>query len=387
MDSKEIMHKIAVVIPKYGLTGGAEQFASELTGRLSLSTSYHFHVYANQWKKSSLPLIFHKTPIISFPKFLTTPSFAFFAQHRISRDHFSLVHSHERIYKADIYTIHGIPHKYWVHHVRRKSMSLYDLATARVEKKLVYEGHCKIFIAVSSLTKDIFLQEYEIDPDQVVVIHPGVDFNDYEKHDKASIRHTIRREWGIHPAELVMIFVSMNFEIKGLDEILPALAKLKAWNHPFKLVVVGKGNIHKYKNLAQKAQIGQDVIFTGPLSKENLIKMYLAGDLYLMLSKFDTFGMVVLEAMAAGLPVMISNHVGARDIVREGENGFIIDDTSDVESIAARAALFFNEGVRRKMSAAAQQTAAQNTWDTVAEKYRNIYDKILSDQKKSTVDV
>jgi len=79
-------------------------------------------------------LIFHKTPIISFPKFLTTPSFAFFAQHRISRDHFSLVHSHERIYKADIYTIHGIPHKYWVHHVRRKSMSLYDLATARVEK-------------------------------------------------------------------------------------------------------------------------------------------------------------------------------------------------------------------------------------------------------------
>jgi len=50
MDSKEIMHKIAVVIPKYGLTGGAEQFASELTGRLSLSTSYHFHVYANQWK-------------------------------------------------------------------------------------------------------------------------------------------------------------------------------------------------------------------------------------------------------------------------------------------------------------------------------------------------
>jgi len=231
------------------------------------------------------------------------------------------------------------------------------------------------------------LQEYKIDPDKVVVINPGVDFNDYEKHDKAWIRHTTRQEWGIHPAELVMIFVSMNFEIKGLDEILPALAKLKAQNYPFKLVVVGKGNVPKYKSLAQKAQIGQDVIFTGPLNKENLIKMYLAGDLYLMLSKFDTFGMVVLEAMAAGLPVIISNHVGARDIVREGENGFIIDDTSDTESIVARAALFFDEEVRRKMSGAAQQTAAQNTWDTVAEKYRNIYDKILSDQEKSTLDV
>ncbi|MCK7509405.1 MAG: hypothetical protein MZV70_38830 [Desulfobacterales bacterium] len=75
-------------------------------------------------------------------------------------NNFSLVHSHERIFAADIFTLHGVPHRYWVDQVRHKRMSLYDTATAWVEKKLVYEGHCKKFIAVSDLTKDIFLQEY-----------------------------------------------------------------------------------------------------------------------------------------------------------------------------------------------------------------------------------
>ena len=95
-----------------------------------------------------------------------------------------------------------------------------------------------------------------------------------------------------------------------------SLAKLKAQNHKFKLIVAGKGNIKKYTKMAKEAQIISDVIFTGPVNKEKIIRMYLASDLYIMLSKFDTFGMVVLEAMAAGLPVVISNNVGAKDIVQ-----------------------------------------------------------------------
>ncbi len=191
------MQKIAVVIPKYGLLGGAEQFVAELTDRLVTSTGHDFHVYANRWEKSAAPLTFHQVPIFSFPKFLTTLSFAYFTQRGISRGNFSLVHSHERIFAADIFTLHGIPHRYWVHHIRRKQMSLYDLATAWVEKKLVYEGNCKKFVAVSSLTKEIFLQEYPIDPDLVDVIHPGVDLQDYAQQDKAFVRQSIRRELGI----------------------------------------------------------------------------------------------------------------------------------------------------------------------------------------------
>jgi UDP-glucose:(heptosyl)LPS alpha-1,3-glucosyltransferase len=379
------MQKIAVVIPKYGLLGGAEQFVAELTDRLVTSTGYDFHVYANRWEQSALPLTFHRVPIFSFPKFLTTLSFAYFTQRRISRDNFSLVHSHERIFAADIFTLHGIPHRYWVHHIRRKKMSLYDLATAWVEKRLVYEGNCKKFVAVSSLTKKIFLQEYPIDPGLVDVIHPGVDLQDYARQDKAFVRQSIRRELGIDDADPVILFASMNFEIKGLDDVLLALAKLKAQNRKFKLLVAGKGNIKKYKRMAKESRILSDVIFTGPINKEKMISMYLSCDLYVMLSKFDTFGMVVLEAMAAGLPVIISSNVGAQDLVQEGENGFIINDTSDSDYVAAKIALLCDENISRPMGQKAYQTATQNTWDRVVAKYQELYAGIIAGRKSNPV--
>jgi len=376
------MQNIAVVISKYGLVGGAEQFASELTDRLAAAAEHDFHVYAHRWQKTAAPLTFHPIPIISFPKFLTTLSFAYFVQRRLKETNFSLVHSHERIFSADVFTLHGIPHQYWVHHVRRKHMSLYDSATAWVEKTLVNNGSCKKFIAVSSLTQGIFLQEYKIDPDQVAVIHPGVDLAAYEQKNRNIVRTGTRRKLGLTNADFVILFASMNFEIKGLDDILLALAALKAQNFTGKLVVAGKGNIKKYTKMAKEIGIISDVIFTGPLKKEHLIEMYIASDLYAMLSKFDTFGMVVLEAMAAGLPVVISSNVGAKDLVQEGENGFIIANPADYGGIASKLKILFNENVRRKMSGAAQRTAAENTWDTVAAKYWQIYDDILSAKNK-----
>ncbi len=372
------MQKIAVVIPKYGLIGGAEQFVAELTCRLITSVGSDFHVYANRWEKSAAPITFHQVPIISFPKFLTTLSFAHFAKNQIKRDNISLVHSHERIFAADIFTLHGIPHRYWVHHIRRKHMSLYDLATAWVEKKLVYEGNCKNFIAVSNLTRDIFLQEYKIDPGLVDVIHPGVDLQDYAQYDQDSVRQNIRLELGINKDIPVILFASMNFEIKGLDNVLLSLAKLRAQNRKFKLIVAGKGNTKKYTQLAKEAGIISDVIFTGPVNKEKMIHMYLAADLYVMLSKFDTFGMVVLEAMAAGLPVIISSNVGAKDLVQEGKNGFVVSNTSDSDYIAARIAQLFDENIRRPFANAAYQTATQNTWDQVVAKYSKVYENIIA---------
>jgi UDP-glucose:(heptosyl)LPS alpha-1,3-glucosyltransferase len=102
-----------------------------------------------------------------------------------------------------------------------------------------------------------------------------------------------------------------------------------------------------------------------------------------MLSKFDTFGMVVLEAMAAGLPVIISDKVGAKDLVEDGTNGFIISDTTDADYIAAKISQLFDETIRRKMGEEARITAQQNTWDRVVEQYKNIYAEILGQRKSN----
>jgi len=216
----------------------------------------------------------------------------------------------------------------------------------------------------------------------VAVVHPGVHLPDDAQKNKINIRTNIRRELGIGAGDPVVIFASMNFEIKGLDEIFLALARLPKQSRQLKLIVAGKGNIKKYRQAAQRAGIAGQVIFTGVVTRDRLSDLYRAGDLYMMLSQFDTFGMVVLEAMAEGLPVIVSSNVGAKDLVQEGKNGFVIADTSNRDLIASKIQMMFDDAVRLRMSDAAYQTATQNTWARTAAKYSDIYTEVLDAGKR-----
>jgi UDP-glucose:(heptosyl)LPS alpha-1,3-glucosyltransferase len=376
--------RIAVVIPKYGLVGGAEGFAAELTERIAADPRYEVHVFANRWVVSSGRVTFHKVPVIPFPRFLASPSFAWFAGQRIAAaGPFDLVHTHDRILRADVYTMHGVPHRWWIREVRQKRMSLFDRAIARTENRLVYEGGCRRFLAVSELTRKIFLDEYPVDPARVTVVHPGIDMSLYTRLDREQCRREIRSRYGIGADEPLILFVSMNFAIKGLDHLLRGLGRLR-WRNPeqrFRLLAVGKGDEKGYKRLAHDLGIGDAVVFGGAVAREKLPEFYLAGDIYAMLSRFDTFGMVVLEAMAAGLPVLISGRVGARDLVREGENGFVVEDPGDSDAVADRIETMLSREVRRKMGQAAGKTAMENSWEAAAGRVLDVYEEIWADQR------
>jgi UDP-glucose:(heptosyl)LPS alpha-1,3-glucosyltransferase len=375
----EGIHRIAVVIPKYGLVGGAEGFAAELTERLARDPRFEFHVFANRWIARSERVLFHRVPILSFPKFLTTPSFAFFADRRIREAGIDLIHTHDRIFRADVATLHGVPHRFWIREVRRKGMSLYDRATARVEDHLIGDPRCRLLLPVSRLTEEIFSHEYDIAPERVRVVHPGADPARYEGLDRTRCREELTDRFGITPEEKILLFVSMNFEVKGLDALLKGLAVLarQPAQTPFRLLVAGKGNLRKYEKLAEALGIGGRVIFTGVLPAADLPSLYTAADLYAMLSRFDTFGMVILEAMAASLPVLVSDRVGAKDLVRDGINGFVIPVDAGPEEIAGKLAFLLQEEVRKRMGRAARETARENTWDAVAARVSAIYEELL----------
>jgi UDP-glucose:(heptosyl)LPS alpha-1,3-glucosyltransferase len=372
------IHKIAVVIPKYGLIGGAENFATELTERIAQDRRFEVHVFANKWRKNSEHITFHHVPVIGFPKFLTTISFAYFAGCKISKMNFDLIHTHDRIFNADLFTMHGIPHRTWVREVRKKRMSLFDYATAWSEKKLVTNKSCRRFLAVSNLAKEKFLQEYQkVDPDKVRVIHPGVDIQRFQGLDRQLCRQEIRKYFGIDFTEIVILFVSMNFDIKGLDKLIMGLAKFKLRHSSerFKLLVVGKGDDRKYSELAYNLGIKDQVAFSGVVQHEILDQIYPACDIFSMLSKFDTFGMSVLEAMAASLPVIISGNVGAKDLVKEGVNGFVIENTDNADEISSRIALMMDEEVRTRMGKEAFKTALHNTWKATVDKVLKVYEE------------
>jgi glycosyltransferase involved in cell wall biosynthesis len=233
---------------------------------------------------------------------------------------------------------------------------------------------------VSTLTKEKFLKQYStVDPERVAVIHPGIDTNRIKSLDRLSCRREIMQRFHIDSTDKIILFVSMNFDIKGLDFLIRALSRLKT-RHPserFKLLVVGKGNEKKYGTMAENLGIKDHVIFTGIMPREHLERIYAASDVFSMLSKFDTFGMAALEAMAASLPVIVSSNVGAKDLIRQGVNGYVTDSKDSTDEIADKIKSMLEE-VQTRMARNAFNTAAGHTWDEVTKKVAGIYEDLLS---------
>lgn len=367
--------KIAVVVPKYGLVGGGERFASEVTERLAQNENLEIHVFANRWINKSDRIKFHKVPLIPFPRFLGPLVFAWFVQWKIRRMKFDLVHTHHWIFNADVYSVHGVPHAGWVRNVRKRVPSLYDRAVIYIERRLIMNGGSSSFLPVSSVAMDAFIHEYETLTGQWQIVHPGVDLARFSSPDRDACRAEIRGRYGIGADDLLMLFVGMNFEVKGLDTIIAALAKARAARPGanIRLLVVGRGNEGKYRKLAQSLGIAEAVTFAGT-QVNGLERYYRAADVFIMLSKFDTFGMVVLEAMASGLPVIISPNVGAKDLVGEGVNGFVLPAPLDAAAAAERITRMSDAELRKAIGAAAAQTASMHDWERLAEKIGRMYE-------------
>ena len=374
---------IAVVIPQYGRIGGAENMAFQLCERLA--AKFDIHVFARKWDCGPSPVTFHKVPMIHFPRWLQPISFAGFAQRKIDNMAFDLVHSHERLFRMDLMTFHGIPHRTWIHEMRQKSLSGFDRATCWAEKKGIENPALKMILPVSTLVKKELSKHYAISEDRVSVIHPGVSIERFSNLNARSCRERMRARHGLSASDVIICFVGMNFEIKRLDLTIQAIAGMKrdGFLPPLpKLLTVGKGDSGPYLKMAKDLGISDQVVFAGVT--DEVEAYYLASDLFVMPSRMDTFGLVVLEAMAAGLPVVISPNVGAADLVTHGESGFVLPDNPTAQDMTAALIRLMNPELRRSMGEAAGQIAENHDWDKVADKMAEIYRTLIAGQKNVT---
>jgi UDP-glucose:(heptosyl)LPS alpha-1,3-glucosyltransferase len=365
--------KIAVVIPEFGLIGGAEGFAFEITTRLARQSDFEIHLLAHRLQSPVHdPITFHKIPPIFFPRFFRPIGFALSVRKHLRRIKPAVVHSHERILESDLFTLHGIPHKTWIKEARRKKLSLFDRSTAWVEKKGFHSAGEPILLAVSSLVKEETLRAYGLPESRVRIVHPGISAERFGIANREGWRAEIRRMHGLGEKDVVALFVGMNFEMKRLDWVLRSVAHLREKGMTvLKVMVVGKGDVGKYKGMSRDLGIEEQVMFAGVSSKVE--KYYFASDMFLMPSRFDTFGMVVLEAMAAGLPVVITRRVGAKDVVTDGLNGFVLNQNGTISDLADRIALLFREETRRTMGERARQVALCFTWEKTTREIAELY--------------
>jgi UDP-glucose:(heptosyl)LPS alpha-1,3-glucosyltransferase len=372
--------KIAVVIPKYGLVGGAEHFAYEITERLARTTPYEFHVLAHRWKYTEgSPVAFHRIRRLPIPRSIRPWAFAWQVKRTVRAEGFHLVHSHDRIFAADIVSLHCAPHRAWVRDILGKRTSFFDRSTIAVEAHLVRSGLSTTFLPVSSLSMDMFRKEYSGLPGKWQIMHPGVDYFRFSSPERERCRESVRVRHGLPKKAFVVLFAGMNFELKGLDVILESVARARQRlpDADIRLLVVGRGNTEKYQAKAQSLGIGMAVTFTGVVTA-GMEEYYRACDTLMILSHFDTFAMVVLEAMAAGLPVIVGPKVGARDIVQHGSSGFVLKSNNDACSSAEYLCTLCTDGKFRQFGLAGSRIAAKHDWEETRQEILRIYRAALA---------
>ncbi|KAK3290385.1 uncharacterized protein B0H64DRAFT_57328 [Chaetomium fimeti] len=242
------------------------------------------------------------------------------------------------------------------------------LAFATVQSFLFNHTSVKTIFYPSRFVRR-YLEEQRVQSDKLEVLQRGVDTELFHPARRSDI---LRQE--IAPAgEIVLICVSRLAGEKGFGFLADAARALDARGLKFKLYIVG-GN----RNAAVEAEIKDSfgslstgrgtVIFAGFRVGEALAAAYASADIFLHCSTTETFGLVVLESMASGVPVVARDEGGPSDIVRDGETGYLTPPADLTAFVDRVMTLAKDAGLRKQFSTNARAHAEQATWERINNK-------------------
>jgi glycosyltransferase involved in cell wall biosynthesis len=275
---------------------------------------------------------------------------------------------------ADVNAVHFV-HSSWLkssaHPWRRKQdiygfyQWLYTVINAQLEKKSFRQA--KLIVAVSEKIKQELIY-IGVPQDRIRVILNGVDLEEFSP----SIGE--RSQFGLPEDRTLALFAGdIRNSRKNLDTVLYALVQVPELH----LVVVGAVEESPYLKLTEKLELDKRVYFLG--YRLNLFEIMKAVDFFVLPSRYEPFGMVVSEAMATGMPVIISASTGAAEIVTP-ECGIVLIDSEDVHALSeALARLASDRLLRNQMGQRARVIAEQHSWSSKAKSYVDLFEEFIKE--------
>ncbi|WHY75859.1 N-acetyl-alpha-D-glucosaminyl L-malate synthase BshA [Neobacillus sp. WH10] len=229
--------------------------------------------------------------------------------------------------------------------------------------------------AVTAVSNALVNQTIElINPDQhIETVYNFIDERIYHKSDAVSLKIQLQ----IKEEEKVVIHVSNFRAVKRVQDVVKTFAKISTIM-PAKLLLVGDGpEITTVCKLVRQLSIEDQVIFLG--KQENLEELYSISDLMLLLSEKESFGLVVLEAMACGVPCIGTNVGGMPEVILHGETGYICE-VSDIEDIARKAiSLLTDSKLHQQFSCQSINTVRTKfKAEQIVEQYEQLYFRLLN---------
>lgn len=173
-----------------------------------------------------------------------------------------------------------------------------------------------------------------------------------------------------------VIFVGMISLRKGIPYLIEAWNKLNLPPHSTELILVGNIQKDMYQVL-KKLEIKKNINFLGSCGRNDLKKLYLESDVFVLPSVEDGFGMVIGEAMACGLPVICSKNTGANEIIQDNKHGFLVD-AQDAEALAEKILWCYqNSELRQEMGRFGKKRIFDFSWDNYGNNVFEIYQNIM----------
>ncbi|RPH34797.1 glycosyltransferase family 1 protein, partial [bacterium] len=244
--------------------------------------------------------------------------------------------------------------------------------------RLLTSGETKRIIACSNLVKNQIVQHYGVEPGRIAVIPNGVAFQ--EKNGPESMRTSLRKRWGIPGDDRVLLFVGNEFARKGLQTVLEAMARLAMPD--VRLLVVGAGNIGPYERLTEALHLGGRVSFLGSVERPE--RLFGIADIFIFPTLYDPCPLVVLEAMAAGVPVVTSRSCGTVEGMTHGLHGIYLDDpTSAGEAAEWIRTLLTDHKLHEQLSLEGRNKAREYCWDAIAARTLEILEKVVPEKQNA----
>ncbi|HZD56218.1 MAG TPA: glycosyltransferase [Anaerolineales bacterium] len=229
---------------------------------------------------------------------------------------------------------------------------------------------------------------YQVDVSHVVVIPPGVDLSRFYPIHPEEAKEFI----GVPPCDRMLLFVGRIEPLKGLDTLIEAIALMRR-NGTFEncslcLAVIGgdtqvseeeiSAEMARLQDLREQLGLENLVTFLGKRSQDTLPYYYSAAEAVVMPSQYESFGMVALEAMACGTPVVASQVGGLAFLVQDGLNGFTVPVDEPQTLANCLVDLLQKPNLREKMGKQAADFAKGYSWKLIAERVLEVYEEVLA---------
>ena len=362
--------KIALVILHADpARGGAERYTVDLAWALA-DAGYDVTLVAATFapKVERRPSRVHKQALPSngFTRTQRYRRFLDALDSYLDDEHFDVVHAMLPVRRCDVYHPHAGLAVAAFESRKKKFESVFNprrRAFAQVERALLARSPAPVVLALSEYVKSS-IQKYhpQLDDEHLPTLFNAVDLDYFDATARTPLKPPVNA-----------LIVAQDFERKGLATAIRALAELR--DQEMKLTVVGDDNPSRYRGLASSLGVLDRVRFVGGVRDTR--PYYRDADFFVLPTRHDPCSLVVLEALAMGVPVISTRFNGACEVMADGVHGYVLNDPTDVKALAGAMRSMLDVRQRVKMSATCLALRPRLSYEHHLDSLLRIYGQVV----------